>query len=211
MISASFLGIKDSLKENLLKLDHTSIGYLHFDIMDGKFVPNKTWHVSELLPVISNLKKPFDVHFMVDDVASYIEEFDLINPEYMTFHIEATDHPREIIARIKHTGSKVGISIKPNTSIEKILPYLEELDLILIMSVEPGKGGQSFMESSLDKIAELNRLREQNHYSYLIEVDGGINPDTKRQCEEVGADILVVGSFITNYEDYQKQIDRLNS
>lgn len=212
MISASFLGIKDHLKENLHILDQTNISYLHFDIMDGKFVSNETWHVSDLLPFIQDLKKPFDVHFMVEDVSTYIAEFDVINPEYMTFHIEATDNPKETIMKIKHTGSKVGVSIKPSTSIDTILPYLDQIDLVLVMSVEPGAGGQSFLEDSLSKIEKLNQIREEQQYSYLIEVDGGINPITKKQCEQKGADLFVVGSFITNVapEDYQKQIDQLS-
>lgn len=209
MIAASFLGIKENLETNLKKLDDSSISYLHFDIMDGKFVPNKTWKVNDLLPLVKDLKKPFDVHFMVEDVKSYIEEFDLLHPEYMTFHLEAVTNPNEIIERVKHTGSKVGISIKPNTSVESLLPFLEKIDLVLVMSVEPGKGGQSFIESSISKIEQLNQLRKEKHYHYVIEVDGGMNPETKKRCEEAGTDIFVVGSYITNHENYQEQIEKL--
>lgn len=209
MISASFLKIKENLKENLQKLDQTSISYLHFDIMDGEFVPNKTWHLKELLPALSNLKKPFDVHFMVKDVQGYIQEFEPIHPKYMTFHIEATEEPKKIIDQIRQTGSKVGISLKPNTPIETLKPYLSEIDLVLVMCVEPGKGGQPFLEASLEKIKTLDTLRKENHYSYLIEVDGGINPETKKQCEQLGADMFVVGSYITDSNDYEKQVNNL--
>lgn len=209
MISASFLGIKENLEENLKRLDESSISYLHFDIMDGKFVSNKTWNIQDLLSLVKDLKTPFDIHFMVEDVKSYIEQFDILHPEYMTFHLEAVSNPNEMIERIKHTGSKVGISIKPNTPVEKLLPFLEKVDLVLVMSVEPGEGGQTFINSSIQKIKQLDELRKENHYHFFIEVDGGINPETKKYCEEVGADIFVVGSYITSQTDYQNQIDKL--
>lgn len=210
MISVSFLGIKEDLEKQLKKLERSSISYLHFDIMDGKFVPNKTWNAKDLMPLVKDFKKPFDIHFMVEDIKSYVEEFDVFHPEYMTFHLEAVSNPNEIIERIKHTGSKVGISIKPNTSVDALLPFLEKIDLILVMSVEPGKGEQTFLESSLSKIQILNQLQKEHHYHYVIEVDGGINPETKKLCEKAGADIFVVGSYITNEKDYQKQIEQLN-
>ena len=208
MISASFLSIKDNIKENIKKLDNTSIDMLHVDIMDGIFVPNKTWNINEVNELLIDTKKKKDVHLMVNDVKKYIDDFKIIKPEYITFHYEAIDNIFDTIRYIKSLNIKVGLSIKPNTNIEDINPYLKYLDLVLVMSVEPGKGGQKFIESSIDKIDYLYNERINNNYRYLIEVDGGINDITSKLCNK--ADILVIGSFITN-GDYQEQIDKINN
>lgn len=205
MISASFLSIKENLKENIQKLDNTSIDMLHVDIMDGVFVPNKT-DSNEIKKVLNNTKKEKDVHLMVQDVKKYIDEFKLINPLYITFHYEAVDNVFDTIRYIKSLNIKVGMSIKPNTNLEDIIPYLKYLDLVLVMSVEPGRGGQTFINSSIDKINYLFELRKNNNYHYLIEVDGGINDITSKLCNN--ADILVVGSFITN-GNYEEQINKI--
>lgn len=208
MISASFLSIKDNIKENIKKLDNTSIDMLHVDIMDGIFVPNKTWNINEVNELLIDTKKKKDVHLMVNDVKKYIDDFKIIKPEYITFHYEAIDNIFDTIRYIKSLKTKVGLSIKPNTNIEDIKPYLKYLDLVLVMSVEPGKGGQKFIESSIDKIDYLYNERINNNYRYLIEVDGGINDITSKLCNK--ADILVIGSFITN-GNYQEQINKINN
>ena len=209
MISVSFLGIKEQLKENLERLDQTNISYIHFDIMDGKFVQNRTWNVQELLPLVQNLKKPFDVHLMVEDLPTYIQDFAKIHPEYITFHLEATEDPIKTIKQIKETNSKVGISIKPNTSVESLLPYLDQIDLVLVMSVEPGKGGQKLITKKIEKISKLKKYLYENNLETYIEADGGINTENVNILKEAGADILVVGSFIINSEDYKKTIQEL--
>ena len=206
MISASFLSIKDNLKENIKVLDNTTIDMLHVDIMDGVFVPNKTWNIFTIKELLSDTKSRKDVHLMVCDVLKYIDDFKTINPDYITFHYEAIDNIYDTIMYIKSLNIKVGLSIKPNTSVNDILPYLPYLDLVLVMSVEPGLGGQIFIENSVNKINMLYDLREKNNYHYLIEVDGGINDKTYKLCNK--ADILVVGSFITN-GNYQEQIDKI--
>jgi len=205
MISASFLSIKENLKENIQKLDNTTIDMLHVDIMDGVFVPNKTDN-NEIKKVLNNTKKEKDVHLMVNDVKKYIDDFKIINPTYITFHYEALDNIFDTIRYIKSLNIKVGMSIKPNTKVEDIIPYLPYLDLVLVMSVEPGLGGQKFIENSIDKINYLFELRKDNNYHYLIEVDGGINDITCNYC--IKADILVIGSFITN-GNYQEQINKI--
>lgn len=207
MISASFLSIKDNIKDNIKKLDSTSIDMLHVDIMDGVFVENKTWSIDEVNNLLIDTTKPKDVHLMVKDVKKYIDDFKLLNPNYITFHYEAVDNVLEVINYIKELGIKVGLSIKPHTSVDSIKKYLNDIDLILVMSVEPGKGGQKFIENSINKINYLDQLREENNYRYVIEVDGGINDITAKQCSK--ADILVIGSFITN-GDYQEQINKIN-
>ena len=206
MISASFLSIKDNLKENIKKLDNTTIDMLHVDIMDGIFVPNKTWNNYEVKELLNDTQKEKDVHLIVNDVKKYIDDFKIINPTYITFHYEAVDNIFDTIRYIKSLNIKVGLSIKPNTLIKDIVPYLEYLDLVLVMSVEPGYGGQTFIDSSINKINDLYELRNSNNYHYLIEVDGGINDKTAKMCNK--ADILVIGSFITN-GNYDEQIKKI--
>ena len=206
-ISASILSIKEDLKNNIKKLDNSNIEYLHLDIMDNIFVPNITWDIDEIKELLDGTKTKKDVHLMVKDVIKYIDDYSKLNPEFITFHLEAVDNVLEVINYIKSKNIKVGISIKPNTTVENLKEYLPLIDLVLIMSVEPGFGGQTFIESSLDKIEELYNIRENNNYSYLIEVDGGINSDNIKKLNK--CDIAVVGSYITNNSDYNEAIDNL--
>ena len=200
-ISASFLSIKDNLKENIDLLTKCDIDYLHLDIMDGIFVKNKTWDISEIKNLI-NYNKPLDVHLMVSDVYKYVDEYKDLNPEFITFHYEVDLDIMDIISYIKKYNIKVGLSIKPNTKVDEIIPYLPYLDLILVMSVEPGEGGQKFIIDSVNKIKKLKELKGD----YLIEVDGGINDSTISLVKDV--DIAVIGSYITsgNYEEKIKSI-----
>lgn len=200
-ISASFLSIKDNLKENIDLLTKCDIDYLHLDIMDGIFVKNKTWDILEIKNLI-NYNKPLDVHLMVSDVYKYVDEYKDLNPEFITFHYEVDLDIMDIINYIKKYNIKVGLSIKPNTKVDEIIPYLPYLDLILVMSVEPGEGGQKFIINSVDKIKKLKELKGD----YLIEVDGGINDSTISLVKDV--DIAVIGSYITsgNYEEKIKSI-----
>lgn len=207
MLSVSILGIKENIKENINKLDNLKIDYFHIDIMDGIFVNNKTWEFEQINEMIKNTTTKKDVHLMVKDIKKYIDDFIKINPEFITFHYEATNNADEIIDYIKSKNIKVGISIKPKTEIETIKHLLEKIDLVLVMSVEPGFGGQKFIENSIEKIDKLYELRKNNNYNYLIEVDGGINLETKEKTKN--ADILVVGSYITSSKDYKEKINTI--
>lgn len=206
-VSASFLSIDEKLKENIHKLMLAKPDYLHLDIMDGIFVPKKTWTASEMKNILGDTKFPLDVHFMVKDVISYIKEFSVLNPEYMTFHIEAVEDAEKIISLIHDLGCKAGITLNPNTPLEMILPYLHRIEVVLVMSVEAGSGGQRFIKNSQQRILDLYQYREKHHLSYEISVDGGINDTTMLDCQN--ADILVAGSYITNQDDYQTQIEVL--
>lgn len=207
-ISASFLSVKENLIENINNLDNSSVDFLHLDVMDGIFVSNKSWNYEFFERILKNTKKPKDIHLMVSNVKEYIDLFKNFNPEYITFHYEAVSDIKSVANYIKNLNIKVGVSIKPSTSVEEILPYLDYLDLILVMSVEPGKGGQKFINDSVDKINQLYKLREKYNYNYLIEVDGGINEKTSKLCKK--ADILVIGSYITNSDNYQEQINKIS-
>lgn len=204
-IAASYLSIKENLKENINKLTNCDIDYLHMDVMDGIFVSNKTKSFDELKDVLNN-NKPFDIHLMVNDVKKYIDEYKILKPEFITFHYENDYDIMSLVMYLKQNNIKVGLSIKPDTKVEVLIPYLPFIDLVLVMSVEPGAGGQKFIEESTGKIDKLIELRKNNDYDYLIEVDGGINIDTIEKVKNV--DIAVIGNYITSGE-YQERINNV--
>jgi ribulose-phosphate 3-epimerase len=207
-VSTSILSVKDNLKEAIDNLNNTSTDYIHLDIMDGVFVENTTWTADTLRSVLINNTKPLDVHLMVRDVKSYVDSFATLNPEYITFHYEAIDDIDSMINYIKSLGIKVGISIKPNTKIEEIYNYLPKVDLVLVMSVNPGMGGQEFILGTQIKVNGLKEYKLNNDLNYLISVDGGINGDTVKLIRN--ADIAVSGSFITK-NNYEESINKLKN
>ena len=207
MISTSILTIKENLKENIQKLDSTKTDFLHIDVMDGMFVPNNSVALDVYEELLKDISTPLDVHLMVKNVKDYINSYAKLNPLIITFHYESVSNHLEIIDYIKSLNIKVGMSIKPSTKVEEIVSLLPYLDLVLVMSVEPGYGGQEFIYDSHIKINELDKIRKEKNYAYLIEIDGGVNDITSKLCKN--ADILVVGSFITDSENYQLQIEKI--
>ena len=199
-IAGSFLKIKDD--KNKIKDLEKCTDQIHFDIMDGKFTENKT----NIIDI--KIEKNIDIHLMVLDIKSYVDKVIKYNPKYITFHIEATEKIIENINYIKRNNIKVGLAINPDTDIEKIYKYLDKIDLVLLMSVQPGKGGQKFIDIS-DKLNKLYNYRKENDLSFIIEVDGGINNETIKKVEK--ADVVVCGSYITDSNDYQKQVKILKS
>lgn len=206
-IAVSFLKSKYDLNKTIELINNTNADYLHVDVMDGIFVENKTLEYSELKKTIEKTNKPLDVHLMVADPITYIMEYKNLKPKYITIHYELNKSIDTLIDLIKSYNIGVGLSIKPKTSIESIEKYLGIIDNILIMSVEPGKGGQKFDESILYKIEVLKKLREENNYHYKISIDGGINKDTIKKVKDV--DFAISGSFICMSDDYQKSINEL--
>lgn len=204
-ISTSILSIKEDIESNIEKLGKTTTDYIHLDVMDGIFVENKKDFL-ENKEAILKTNKPLDVHLMVSDVEKYINDYLIFKPEYITFHLEIDNDINYLINKIR-TYAKVGISIKPNTKVEELKPYLKDIDLVLIMSVEPGRGGQKFIEDSTLKIEMLKELRKKYSYNYEIAIDGGINSENINKVKE--CDIVIVGSYITNADDYEKQIKNL--
>lgn len=170
--------------------------YIHIDVMDGMFVPS----ISFGMPVISSIRPVtdqfFDVHLMIMEPERYIEEFAQIGADGITFHVEATEDPKAVIDKIHACGKKAGISLKPDTPLEKIYPYLPDLDLVLIMSVEPGFGGQKFINSSYEKISELRSYIDEKGYDIIIEVDGGIGKKNVKDVLKAGATAIVAGSAV---------------
>lgn len=195
-VSISILSSSIKPSDITKKIDNTCADYIHLDIMDGKFTENKTWTFSEVKKIISYSKLPLDVHLMVNNPEKYIEDYAMINTEYLTFHYEAVKDIKKTINKIKDYGLKVGISVCPQTDVEKLFPYLKELDQILVMSVVPGKSGQSFIETTPEKIKKLKEEIKKQDVKTIISVDGGINNETALLCKEAGVDMLVSASYI---------------
>lgn len=195
-VSVSILSSKIKPADITKKLDNTCADYIHLDIMDGKFTENKTWTFSEVKKIISYSKLPLDVHLMVNNPEKYIEDYAMMNTNYLTFHYEAVKDIQSTIDKIKDYGLKVGISICPDTDVNVLYPYLNQIDQVLIMSVVPGKSGQSFIETSPEKIKQLKEEIEKQNTKTIISVDGGINNETGLLCKEAGVDMLVSASYI---------------
>lgn len=203
-LSISILNAKD--RRNMIKtLNETNISYLHLDVMDGNFVPNKEFSKEEIIEFSQISEKKLDIHLMVNDPIEYIEIIKNIpNIEYVTIHFEIEKDIKNILSKIKSYGLKAGLSIKPNTDINKLLPFIEDIDLVLLMTVEPGEGGQKFISSSSNRLEELSAILNSN---IKIEVDGGINNETINNVKE--ADIAVVGSYITTSDNPIEKINNL--
>ena len=206
LISTSFLSSKN-LIHDLVELDKTDTDYIHVDIMDGKFVKKKTMPFKEMRNIYKYTNKRLDVHLMVKNPKKYIEDYASLNTEYISFHIESDENIEKNLQLIKEYGIKSGLSISPDTEIKELVPYLPLLDLVLVMSVEPGAGGQDFIVKTKDKIKELKILLSEYNSDVKISVDGGINDRTKKYCTD--CDILVSGSYIINGDDLQEKIDSL--
>ena len=205
-VSASFLSSKNP-PIDIRKLNDTDVDYIHLDVMDGKFVKNKTMPFSEMKNIYKFTDKRLDVHLMVSNPSKYISSYASLNTEYITFHIEVEDNILENLKLIKSYGIKCGLAIKPNTEVKELIPYLPFLDLVLIMSVEPGMGGQEFIDDTTKKIEELRNLLNSYNFSVLISIDGGINNNTRDKCNL--ADILVSGSYIIASDNFQERINSL--
>ncbi len=209
-VAVSFLKSKDDLETTIKKIEESTADYIHVDMMDGVFCGELNYTPSDLKKIFKNTNKKLDVHMMVCSPNKYVRDFTKIpNVEYLTLHYESHRRPIDVINMIRHTNMKVGIAINPETKVSHIVPFLNHIDQVLVMSVKPGKGGQKFMEDVLYKIETLKDLREQNGYHYIINVDGGVNKDTIKMVKDAGADMVVSGSYICKSEDYDKQIKTL--
>lgn len=214
-ISTSILNmIKGKESETIFGLEKAKTDYFHIDVMDGKFVKNDTYNtmlnLSSYIKRISNL--PMDVHLMVEDVKKGINDFLSIEPNIITFHLEACKNEDEVfecINLIKENNSKVGISIKPNTPIENVYKFLPFVHMCLVMTVEPGKGGQTLLSEMVDKIKKLKKYVDENNLEIDIEADGGINLNTCDAVKNAGANILVSGTAILMAKDYKEIINEL--
>lgn len=205
-IAGSFLQIQDN-KEKIRKLND-ACDYIHFDVMDGTFTENMTAPFEKIYPKVKSLNKIYDIHLMVNDIKHYVDIFEIMRPKIITFHYEAATNIDECINYIKQANIKVGIALNPDTDIKLLNKYLSKIDLVLVMSVPAGAGGQKFIDIS-SKIKYLIDYRKKHNLKFLIEVDGGINDETI--CKVIGSDIVVVGSYITSSDNYKNTIKNLKN
>ena len=205
-VSVTFLSSKN-IPKDLEKLNQTDTDFIHVDVMDGKFVPNKTMPFREMRHISDYTSKRLDVHLMVVDPSKYIPLYAELNTEYITFHVEVNEDIEKNLKMIKEYSIKCGLAIKPDTKISELIPYLPYLDLILVMSVEPGKGGQKFIEGTDKRIKEIRELLNSYNVPAIINVDGGINGDTVSLCRD--ADMVASGSYVVLSDDFQEKISSL--
>lgn len=214
-VSVSVLTVeKENATHTFYELETSKVDYFHIDVMDGKFVQKNTFNLMKdyalTISHISNVG--LDVHLMVEDIEKAIDEFSILNPRMITFHIEASkDKTMEYIKLLKENNIKVGIALNPDTSLEEIKQYIPFVHMILIMTVVPGKGGQPFISSTLEKVRELKKYIDENEFDIDIEVDGGINEETSKLVRDAGANILVAGNYIISSENYAESVKKLKN
>ena len=205
ILSADFANLEHDVRE----LEQIGIDMFHIDVMDGNFVPNISFGFPIIEAIRSKTDKIFDCHLMIARPEEYVERFCNAGCDMVSFHIEATNHADRVIQIIKNSGKKAGIVLNPQTPIESVKYLLPKLDYVLIMTVNPGFGGQKFIPEMLEKIEELAKIREEKGYSFLIQVDGGVNVETSKLCRDKGADLLVCGSFLFGAENKEKTLGEL--
>lgn len=206
LLSANFADLKSELKS----IEEAGCTVLHYDVMDGHFVPNISFGADILHDVHQITNMELDVHLMISDPMFYVDRFIKAGASYISFHIEAmesVEKTHELIKKIKEAGVKASIAINPGTSYEAVIPFLDEIDMILVMSVQPGFGGQKFNPVAIDKIAALSKYKKEKNF--LIEVDGGINATTIQDVRKAGCDLFVAGSAVFNQDDRKKAVEAL--
>ena len=205
LLGGSFANMQDTIK----LIDQSKAEYIHFDVMDGDFVPNLTFGPQFISNVRQYSKKTFDVHLMINRVGKFLDDYIKAGSDIITFHLEIEENINELISKIKINNIKCGIAIKPATPWEDLKPYLNDIDQIIIMTVEPGFGGQKFMDDQLLKINQLRKYISDNKLHVDLEVDGGVNYETGKKCVAAGANILVAGSFLFNQENLTEASNQL--
>ena len=211
IISPSILGGSFSnMEKTISELDQSKAGYIHFDVMDGDFVPNLTLGPQFISNLRTKTKKIFDVHLMINRVDKFLDDYIKAGSNIITFHYEIDGDLNKIIDKIKQNKIKVGIALKPKTPYEEIKKYLHLVDQVIIMTVEPGFGGQTFLSDQVNKIESVSKYIRENNLNVDIEVDGGVNYETGKLCVDAGANILVAGSFLFKQSSLIMATNKLN-
>ncbi len=212
IVSPSLLAANfNELDCEIAKVNASSCEFLHLDVMDGRFVPNTTFDEKLIKELRNKTDKVFDVHLMIENPEAHIDKYFESGADIVTYHLEACQSNHEVIKKYKDQKKKIGLSIKPGTPVAALDDYLADLDLILVMSVEPGFGGQKFIPSCLEKIAYLKDQKNKNGYHYIIEVDGGINDENASLVFEAGCDALVAGTYLFKSDDFVQRVKRLQN
>tara|TARA_Y100001970_G_C13893226_1_gene679809 strand:- start:92 stop:739 length:648 start_codon:yes stop_codon:yes gene_type:complete len=207
ILSANLMHMHDEIQS----IDKNGSEYIHIDVMDGHYVDNLTFGANMVKSIRPITQKVLDVHLMITPVKKYIDEYIKAGSDIISFHPEADNNSKDIIKQIKSANLKAGIAVHPRFSINEITEFLDLIDMVIVMTVVPGFGGQKFMYSEINKITELANIRKERNLNYEIEVDGGINSETAQICKDANADVLVAGSYIFSggKENYKKMIDSL--
>ena len=208
-ISVSYLSSIFDKKTTIELIDKSSADLIHVDIMDGKFVPKRNFSAEDVIDDLMDVSKPIEIHLMTFEPEKWIERLLYLKPKRIIFHLESNTNIENVIKILEENNIEVGIAIKPNTDIMYLDNYLNDLDFILVMTVEPGAGGQRFMFDMEEKIEDLNDLRYNKNYKYKIGVDGGINEYSALKCKKAGADELIAGSYICHSENIEEKIKNL--
>ncbi|HRM35568.1 ribulose-phosphate 3-epimerase [Aliarcobacter cryaerophilus] len=205
ILSADF----GNLEQEIKAICEAGCDLVHVDVMDGHFVPNLTIGPVVVEPVSKVSSKPLDIHLMVENNNFFVDLFAPLKPKYLSFHIESEKHPHRLIQKIRSLGISPAITLNPHTKVEDIEYLLEDLDMVLLMSVNPGFGGQKFIPSVIEKVKKLKELIKKKNPNCLIEVDGGVSDKNIKELKDAGVDVVVAGSFVFGSGDYKKAIDSL--